>query len=568
MKNLLCILLSVLCFWGCSEQTKNTKLDKDEAMHIMQDVSRRNLAYVPLTEHDNTLMQQVVEYYRLHGTSNELMEAYYLLGSVYRELHEAPKAMNAFLQGISTADTLDADCRYDLLTRLYAQKSEMLYKQNLYVQAINEEKHVAHFALKARDTLYYVNSLWTELGMYYSLKDFVTMTRKTDSLLIESKRYGCFEYVASLLVPSVLANLEIDNLEDAERLLDIYERYGGDVDMKTLESSFPMYYYAKGRLMAARQKEDSAELFFRKQLIAHDWNNRQAAYRGLRGVFEDIGKLDSAFWYAKLQCEAVDSEYQEKVATEIQNLEKLYDYSRIQNANHQKELQLKEEKRKKDVIVSIAVVMGILVMWVFSYMVTRYRQRIAKAELELEQAVRELMEKESFLMELREKKERNENTFDKSQLREELVEAEQDAKRQRELVLEKQQELDVLRKQASFVSKSIRQQYHGKEMFLYLLQKVKEEHIATAEDYQSVEMLLKERDSALISRIYEKIPSLSDTERNVILLLRMGLTKTEVSVLTAHTQSAVSNTINRLFQKCVGRKAMNSAESYNWLMTI
>ena len=97
---------------------------------------------------------------------------------------------------------------------------------------------------------------------------------------------------------------------------------------------------------------------------------------------------------------------------------------------------------------------------------------------------------------------------------------------------------------------------------------MKEEHIATAEDYQSVEMLLKERDSALISRIYEKIPSLSDTERNVILLLRMGLTKTEVSVLTAHTQSAVSNTINRLFQKCVGRKAMNSAESYNWLMTI
>ena len=50
-------------------------MNKVDARAIMDDVSRRNLAYEPLTEHDDTMMQRVVAYYKKHGTSNEVMEA-------------------------------------------------------------------------------------------------------------------------------------------------------------------------------------------------------------------------------------------------------------------------------------------------------------------------------------------------------------------------------------------------------------------------------------------------------------------------------------------------------------
>ncbi len=50
-------------------------MNKVDARAIMDDVSRWSLAYEPLTEHDDTMMQRVVAYYKKHGTSNEVMEA-------------------------------------------------------------------------------------------------------------------------------------------------------------------------------------------------------------------------------------------------------------------------------------------------------------------------------------------------------------------------------------------------------------------------------------------------------------------------------------------------------------
>lgn len=78
---------------GCKPSSRSSGMSKVEARAIMDSVSRKNLAYEPLTEHDDTLMQHVVAYYEEHGTNNEQMEAYYLLGSVCRDLHEAPRAM-------------------------------------------------------------------------------------------------------------------------------------------------------------------------------------------------------------------------------------------------------------------------------------------------------------------------------------------------------------------------------------------------------------------------------------------------------------------------------------------
>ena len=87
------------CLYGpvltIAQQNGGSPLSTEESRSIMDDVSRRNKAYETLTAHDDTLMRRVVAYYDEHGTANERMEAYYLLGSVQRDLHDAPKAMKA-----------------------------------------------------------------------------------------------------------------------------------------------------------------------------------------------------------------------------------------------------------------------------------------------------------------------------------------------------------------------------------------------------------------------------------------------------------------------------------------
>ena len=54
----------------------------------------QNKAYVDFTS--DSLAKDVVDYYDDHGTANDRLMAHYLLGCVYRDLKEAPRAVDCF----------------------------------------------------------------------------------------------------------------------------------------------------------------------------------------------------------------------------------------------------------------------------------------------------------------------------------------------------------------------------------------------------------------------------------------------------------------------------------------
>jgi len=561
-------LLFVLLNVACTHRPFSPDRSIDDVRAIMQDVSERNRNFKLLTERDDTLMQGVVAYYKEYGESNELMEAYYLLGSVYRDLHEAPKAMEAFMNGISVADTLSGHCRYDLLMRLHAQKSELYYKQDLYYQSMEEDENEYKFACLAKDTLFMVNALWDRLGKYYVLCDYQSIVDKCWDVLEESQNLNMYTYAAGQLCTSVLACVELNRLTDARKLLDIYERYSGDVDLRTMESSFPIYYYTKGRLLAAEHKLDSAELFFRKELVAQDWNNRQSAYRGLRDVFEQMGRRDSALKYARLQCDAVDSAYQENVTTHIQNLHEIYDYSRAQRDSYEKSVQLEKKQRKLQRTWTLMGMAAVVILFVFYWLYSRYEKRISTTVLELEKANARLSSQEDLLVLLNERLRHVDDEAEKTLLTEQLKAAKTEAKRQELVVKEKQEELKQLRKWAQNRAKKIRMHYQSDEVFQELQNKLKMNKVATPEDYERVESRLLQDDIRLMRRFYTTVPEASETDRKTFLLFRFGLRKSETASLMAHERAASANTCDRMFEKAVGRKPSNRAEAYNWILEL
>ena len=558
----------MICVIGCRKPSWPSAISIEEARAIMDDVSRRNLAYEPLTEHDDTMMLRVVAYYRKHGTNNDLMEAYYLLGSVYRDLHEAPKAMEAFLNGINAADTTSADCRYDLLTRLYGQKSDIMYRQNLYQQAAEAENMVYRYASLAKDTLLMVSSLWGRLDRCFASCDYQTIADECWDVLEESKRMGMYSYGATWLCTSILANVELGRLEDAAKLLSIYEQISGKIDPVTHESSFPIYYYAKGRVLAATGLLDSAEYFYRKELEAQDWDNRQAAYRGLRMVFEQKGLTDSVCKYAPLQCDAVDSSYQEMLSKNLQNLLEMYDYTRLQTENNQKELQLQESRRKALYTWCAFAFVVVCALFLVFYLRSCYRQRIASAELKLERANANLEERENNLQALREELAKVEDEKEKQRLAKEVEQAERETEEQRKVVMSNQERLDELRRRVRTNSKTLRQQYCQKRLFQSLLSKAKNNEVATEQDYEQIQRTLLEKDGELLHRFYMFLPNPSETELHAFLLLHFGMSKTEVGLLTARSQAAITNICTRLFRKVHGRKCATSDEAYEWLLQL
>lgn len=567
MKRLLYALSVTVFVLACVPSQRHSDIDEEKARAIMNDVSRRNLAYETLTEHDDTLMQQVVAYYDKHGTPNERMEAHYLHGSVLRDLHEAPRAMKAFMDGINAADTTSEDCNYGLLARLYGQKSDLFYGQSLRQKSLEADRKVYKYAALAADTLLIIDFKWKQFGKWYAYKDFAAIADSCWGLLRESERLGKFSHAATHLCTSIQANMEVGRTEDAAKLLGIFEQHSGRVDPVTHECSFPIYYYAKGRVLAALGKYDSAEHFFRKELAAKDWNNRQAACRGLHELYEKLGVTDSALKYAVMQCEAVDSDYQAMVADNLQNLHELYNNSRLQEENDRKELQLQQSKKRMAYACFALVLVLVCSVFFFMYIRLWYRQRISDAELKLDHANAELEERENMLAVLRSEQERAESEAERLRLAAEVERRERETAEQQKTVIERQEELDDLRRRMRIFSKTLRQTYADTDIFRRLLLMVRSGKVAVDEDYREVLTVLSNDGTGPGDIDWDAFQTrFSKMEYHTFLLLRIGLTKTEVSKLTARTQSAVTNMVVRMYFKCNGHDPSTSNEAYTWLL--
>ena len=544
------IAVGIMVLLCCCGRHEDVELDEAGAREIMDDVSRRNKAYEQLTAHDDTLMRQVVAYYDEHGTANERMEAYYLLGSVQRDLHDAPKAMESFLKGVSVADTLDKNCRYEILARLHGQMSELLYKQCLFTLCVREEEKVSEYAAKAGDMHYAISAMWFCLGFQYHSGQYELVVKKTRPLLEKSRQYGEFPLATQQLVVSVLACLKTGRNLDAREFLELYEKYSGEVDTTVHRGRFPFYYNAKGRVLLAENKLDSAAIFFQRELEAADWNNRQAAYRGLRDVYVQMGRTDSALWYARLQCEAVDSDYQAAMAANLQKLREVYDYSRAQEESHIKSLQLEKEQRWRQRLWWGIVIILIGCALVYGYLRELYRKKIVDADLELERANTEQTEMMLLVAELQEKLRLAENEQERVEISEELDRAKNEYGKVKD------------------IAKGFRKQFFPYSAFHIMLQRIKNGEVASPRDYEMILKMLEKSDKSLMGRFMKEAPMASEMERKIFMLRRMGMTKTEISLLTAHAKSSIITAIGRLFEKVHMRKPRCSAEADEWLLKV
>ena len=62
----------------------------------------------------DSLQLLLTDYYDHHGTPNERMAAYYMLGRAYSDMGEAPRAIQCFLDAVACADTTSLECDIQL----------------------------------------------------------------------------------------------------------------------------------------------------------------------------------------------------------------------------------------------------------------------------------------------------------------------------------------------------------------------------------------------------------------------------------------------------------------------
>ena len=139
----------------------------------------------------DSTMKEVAAYYSHHGTPNEKMMAWYLLGCVYRDLGEAPAALEYYQKAATCADTTAEDCDYGTLCRISLQTAYIFHRQKLVDEELKMIHLASYYACKNKDILRYLLSKESEKGVYYTLRDYDKVLEICDSV---SSLYSCYGY--------------------------------------------------------------------------------------------------------------------------------------------------------------------------------------------------------------------------------------------------------------------------------------------------------------------------------------------------------------------------------------
>ena len=353
LKRLLHIIFVLLLLCACGNRDAQRMLDRAEgvmsdnpsqAIAVLDSIgddglsrSQRMRRLLLLTNAQNkcdtvfrsdSIQRLLVDYYESHGSANDRMLAHYLLGRAYFDMGEMPLSLNAYQ--LALADTTVTDKNYYQIVRIYAQMAKIYYHQYLLQEQIDCINQSVKFALLAKDTIGAVNNYLQKANSYDLMgksDSVITICENVNSFF---KGKGMYKQSAQDQGLLALHYIKKGMLEKAKHCLDVYEAESGFFDSNhNIEPHRTIYYSMLGEYYTTIEKYDSAEICFRKELReGKDFNNQNAASRGLALLFQKTHQPDSAAKYALYSYAMNDSVYAHMATEEVERMKAMYDYNR------------------------------------------------------------------------------------------------------------------------------------------------------------------------------------------------------------------------------------------------
>ena len=331
----------------------------------LEELERMNRADSLMT--NDSLALDLSEWFDDHGTPNEQVRAYYILGRTYADLGEAPQAIEAYNDAADRADTTDADCDYKTLAKVYAQMSTIYYNQNLMEDYLNCLQSSSVNALKANDTLMALKEKAYMMAGYDRLEEDDSLLSIFYNIYSGFNRLGEKQRAAQYCVMPVKSLLRKSRTEEAKSYLDIYEAYSGYFNNGRVMKGREVFYYYKGMYYLSVNKYDSAEYYFRRELLwGTDYNNQNAASKGLAKLFTLTHRPDSAAKYAIYSYDMIDSVYAQMAINEVEQMAGMYNYSRFQRKAHIEKQRADNARLNSRILLFILIIAAIISLNIYN----------------------------------------------------------------------------------------------------------------------------------------------------------------------------------------------------------
>lgn len=507
-------------------------------------VKARDKNYI--THTSDSLISEVVRYYEREGTTWQLAQAYYYLGSVYQDLDYATLALDYFQKALDCSEHHD-DLRFKGL--IYTQIGTVLMYQALYDEALPAFRQAYHYDCLERDSAGLVFDL-RDIGRYYDVKG-----EKDSSLyyfseawrMARERRDSVREVIVAREYSSIY--LRYDDVEMARLMMTQADSLEVDADPSFSYGMWADIYKTLGQL-------DSSAYFHRKTLLAGNVYVKCNAYRELYEIADAKGDYEEARHYMRQYVYLVDSIQNITITESVGKMHALYNRQKMETEKNR--LQTENRYLRIEVLSAIAIALLSLIVYYQYSRRKRLRLELQKRKveniLEIQRQKSEEVLKDNLLhiAELEAKLEEFQQTNDR--LEKIVLDAEK-------AVLEKQN-LTILAEREK--QQALLAQFKESEIYHVLIEKIKLNTKASEEDLQKLGETIDKMYDGFTLRLRSLHPSIKPIDMYMCYLIKIDIPLSGICSLLLRSSSGVSMARKRLSVKILGDSS--SIDSFDELI--
>ena len=354
-----------------------------------------------ITFTSDSVMKEVVDYYEDHGSANQRMLANYVLGCVYRDMHEVPLALEYYNKATEQADTTAADCDYGTLYRVYSQMGFLFSKQYLPYQLLDAFDKAEKYAYLAKDTLNAIINYQNKGDAYDYLgkKDSVVAINLRSANMF--KRIGDNYNAAIALGCNYSYYIEKQDSVNAKKAFEAYFSTGYEGNSNYGDAK-AFLLCEKGTYYMFVSRLDSAFSCLNQSLkLSKSYSNKAAATKVLAQYYARVNKPVLAMKYALKSSEYNDSDLLAVRESQLQQIQAMYNYGRNQEIARKAELKAERITMLVYVLIAGGVVIFLLLTYLYLKQLKKKKEKILVTKHLYDDSLLKLRQKQEELELLR-----------------------------------------------------------------------------------------------------------------------------------------------------------------------
>lgn len=507
-----------------------SSFDEEQRMYYdLLDLKVNDKMYVRHTS--DSLIKRITAFYETYGDRDKLLESYYYMGRVYRDLNDAPEALKYFQKALDVAgDTR----KYRLLSNVYSQMGMLYDYQNVYEEAIRMYEKAAEYKLLKGDS--------TSFSLV--LRDIVyDMVDKNDSALLYFQK--------AAIIANETGNRHrysgiLTELGDLYRELVMYDK-ALECLSESLKDSVDrnMYptYSVLGNTYLELNKLDSADYYLRKCLDSPNLHVRDAIYEYLSLLYERRLNYREAIRYVRLGQQVQDSIRKITDSEEIRKMTSLYNYQKRETEN----LRLKGENDRMQIriyrILSLFG-LGLSITLLFIYRLKRQKERLARQFEALQREKQEQYERSFQYVEA--------NNAKLNELGTLLSKDHEDTNSllhvRKELLQVTNEQIQLRRTERDLLESDLR---HS-DIYMKFHSTNEADQIIREEDWNALRKELDKTYNNFTNRLYQLYSGMSLIELRICYLIKISVKVTDMAKILGRSKPSVSSSRKRLYKKIKG----------------